>query len=205
MYDPSIDPNRATSPTFSSLNPFCNMGNAHVLKKEAEQLYAYLTYVSLEPNKQKKCFEYLTIMMDLGGSCLLKQEEEQRALKEIEMLKDDLYGGVISYAALDFQAHLQQIIQRMVEDNPRAKLLTLSMELEYLLVLHAPEGSVPLNTNDCERLLNPLRAKIYDMGYSNLHLINLGKQIQSIKESLISSPDKLNHHLERLEQAFRSL
>jgi len=204
MHDPSINPKNGTSPSFSSLNPFCNAESSHALKKEAEQLYAYLTYVSLEPNKQKKCFEALTIMMYLGGSCLLKPEEEKRALAEIATLKDDLYGGVISYAAVDFQAHLQQIIQRIVEDNPRAKLLTLSMELEYLLVLHVPQGYDPIDSKDCERLLNPLRAKVYDEGFSNLHMVNLGKQIQSIKESLAEAPDMRNHHLERLEQSFKS-
>lgn len=204
MYDPFIDPNRATSPNFSSLSSFLGASDSQALKNEAEQLYAYLTYVSQEPNKQKKCFEYLSIMMYLGGSCLLTLEQEQTALREIGSLKEDLYGGVISHAAKDFQAHLEQIIQRITEENPRARLLTLSIELEFLLLLHVPEGSSPIDTKDCEILLNPLKAKIYDKDYSSLHLINLGKQIQSIKDCLLDSPGMRNHHLEKLEQVFRS-
>lgn len=210
MFDPylppnnPIDPSRATSPTFHSLHNHSESVYSQALKREAEQLFAYITYVTAYPEKQKKCFEYLSIMMYLGGSCLLKPEEEELALQGISSLKEDLYGGVLSYAAPHFEDHLHQMVQRMTDNNPRAKLLSLSMELEYLLTLHVPSGLDPIDDRDCERLLSPLKAKIYDNKYSSLHLTSLSKNLLEIKEKLLSSPEERNHHLNLLEDLFKS-
>lgn len=210
MFDPSIsqnnpiDPSRATSPHFSSLHSHSKQSNSSVFKNEAEQLYAYITYVTNAPEKQKKSFEYLTIMMYLGGSCLLSNKEEELALREISNLKEDLYGGVVSYADPHFEDHLLQIIQKITDNNPRAKLLSQAMELEFLLVLHAPNGIYPLDDKECDRVLNPLRAKVYDASFSSLHLVNLSKNIAGIKEKLLKFPNERNHHLNLLEDLFRS-
>lgn len=207
MFDsslPPIDPNSITCPQFSSFNDHLTENGCQRFKLEAEQLYAYITYATSQPEKQKKSFEYLSIMMYLGGSCLLKSEEEKTALNEITSLKEDLYGGVISYSDPHFEDHLHQIIQRITDENPRAKLLSLSMELEYVLLLHVPQGIFPLDVIECDRLLSPLKAKVYDKNYSALHLTNLSKNIAIIKEKLQQYPEERNHHLNLLEDTLRT-
>jgi len=199
MLDP-FDPN------LNPIDPMLGLGPRHFspkqgnelsrdLKDEAEHLYANIAFHSALPFEQKKSFEYLSTIMVLAESDLLKEAEIENAYRDIIDLKEALYGGEISYSDPNFKDHLQQIVQKATVENPRAKLLSLSMELEHLLVLHVPDQSFAIDKGECKRLLLPIREKTYDPALSSLHLTQLFKQIEEIKDKLTSFPEDRHLHL----------
>jgi|GEM_PF-5536524 len=198
------DPETATNPRYSSLNRNYYSGSvSQELKNEAEQLYAYVTYSTSSPYKQKKSFEYLSIIMMLAQSDILTEEELNKAYKEVIEIKEALYGGEICFANRHFEDLLHQILQRMTDDNPRAKLLMLNMELEYLLLLHVPENGHPIEEADCHKLLAPVKLLAFDPEMTSLHLLTLSKQLIEVKERLIERPDERHLHLSYLENLFK--
>lgn len=192
-----IDPQLGLGPRYFTPNKGGKLSRE--LKDEAEHLYAHIAFHSALPFEQKKSFEYLSTIMVLADSDLLKETEIERAYRDLLDLKEALYGGEISYSEPNFKDHLQQIMQKATDENPRAKLFALSMELEYLLVLHVPEESFAINEDECKRLLLPIREKSYDFTLSSLHLTQLFKQIEEIKDKMILFPKERHSHLGILE------
>ena len=101
----------------------------------------YLSYDS-NPSKHHHVFELLSILMQIAkisfeGASILSLEEEHRTLKELHELSDSLSNGKIKNQ--DLSKSLDKIITGLINNNAKAKLITLLMKLEYRVCIHNEE------------------------------------------------------------------
>lgn len=101
--------------------------------------YAWYLSYDLNPSKHPLIFESLSLLMQIAklsfeGAALLSSEEEKRILRELYELSDALSNGMLKNR--DLLKSLEKILKRLVDNNPKAKLIAILMKLEYKICIH---------------------------------------------------------------------
>jgi len=120
------------------------------LFEQTSQFFAwYLTWDSA-PADHARSFEYLSQIMQIArvskeGGNFLSSMQEKKALDSLSSLQEDLFNGNIRHP--DIQESLMHILHSLTDSNPKAKLISHTTELEYLLCIH-PSGNQPSDATE---------------------------------------------------------
>lgn len=206
MVDPSHDPLRPhhighISPNINSLSDSNSiLKENEELKNQAEQLHAFIGYSAHFPKNHQKTFQALSIIMCLAESNLLTLHEQKRAITEISSIKDSLYAGEITISMPHFHDNLQRVLLHIQDHNPKAKVFSLALEIEYLLTIHVPNDLPSIGEKECEKLLKPFKTLIFDPNIPSFYLLTIAKNLEQTKDAIITNPNNRSLYLDYLEK-----
>lgn len=114
--------------------------SGQILFEQVADFYAwYLSWVKT-PQAHAKTFELLSRLMRIAqvskdGGFFLSEEEEEKALKALSILRENLFDGLCRQH--EIRESLLHMIQGLIAGNPKARLVARTNELEYILCIYA--------------------------------------------------------------------
>lgn len=107
---------------------------------QVSDFYAWYMSWDINPNAHAKTFELLSRIMRIAQvskdwGLFLSIEEEEKALKLLGLLCEDLFDGLCRQE--EIPQHLLKMIQLLTISNPKSRLVARTNELEYILCVHA--------------------------------------------------------------------
>jgi len=109
------------------------------LFEKAFDFYSWYLSYDISLSKQWALFETLSLIMQIAklsfeGAALLSAQEEEEALKQLQELSEAISGGTLK--KIDLTTIIEKIITKLIDNNPRAKLVALLTRLEYKVCIH---------------------------------------------------------------------
>ncbi|MBS0649781.1 MAG: hypothetical protein JSR93_01340 [Verrucomicrobia bacterium] len=137
--------------------------NGQQLFEQVSDFYAWYMSWDITPSDHAKTFELLSRIMRIAQVCkdgglFLTYDEEEKALKSLSSLREDLFDGFCRQHEIG--ANLLKIIQILVTSNPKARLVARTNELEYMLCVYAPPSQNEAEKARYQLLLDQILRKV---------------------------------------------
>ncbi len=151
-----------TDRVYSSISSSAKPGGEKLFDQVSE-FYAWYMSWDISPKEHAQTFEYLSRIMRIAqvskdGGHYLSDSEEQKALKSLSSLREDLYDGFCRQQ--EIPKNLLKIIQVLTEANPKSRLVARTNQLEYMLCVHALASKDPEQNARYQFLLNQIISKV---------------------------------------------
>lgn len=118
----------------------------------------YAWYMSLidDSKAQSGIFRTLSQLMRVAllsseGGNYLKDDNEERALQALTLLKEELSDGNIKHGEVLYQ--LKKVMEGITANNPKARLVTYATEIEYTYCINKASSS---QTQDFQKYLKEI-------------------------------------------------
>ena len=113
---------------------------------QISEFYAWYLSWDISPKVHAKTFEFLSRIMRIAQVSkdwghFLSDEEEQKALKLLSSLREELFDGLCRQQ--EIPQTLLNILQLLTNSNPKARLVARTNELEYILCVNAAPSQPP--------------------------------------------------------------
>ena len=92
--------------------------------------------------------------VSMSGGGFLTEKEEANALNELSTIIHDLSSG--NLRKQDLPGALFSILENLTQNNPKAKVVAQTTELEYLLCINPPPEQSSEMTDQCQRLFTQI-------------------------------------------------
>ena len=133
------------------------------LFEETSQFYEWYLSWDASPSEHARSFECLSQIMRIAqtskeGGGFLSSTQETSALNSLSSLKDDISNGYIRIN--EIQTSLLQILQNLTDANPKARLVSQTTKLEYLLCVHPSRDQSKDITGRYQQLLSHIISQV---------------------------------------------
>jgi hypothetical protein len=133
------------------------------LFNHTSQFYAWYLSWQRDPSEHKETFSLLSTIMQvakisLQGGFYLNKEKEQEAVEKLEDLGDEMING--TFPPHDISAMIGSILNNLIDNNPKAKLIAKSILLEYKLLIHSSNQQSLQLTDDYHHVMDRLISKV---------------------------------------------
>ncbi len=152
------------------------------LTQHAIELSNTIGYATQNPQNYESTFLNLAILMHLEEKGILSDSEEKKTIEKINHLKECLHDASLKIK------DVSEIIQKIVEDiqyhNPKAKIVSLLIELENLIAINPLNGHDPKSIEEFQNHVAPL-FMLLENSLSSIQIIAIHQELKEIKELII--------------------
>ncbi len=178
---------------FPPLYPVDGKSDGRQIKASAEDLHTFLFQSSVNIASLEKSFLSLAILMQMGECHILSKNEEKKAVEEILSIRERLDGGALK--AIHAADALIDIIQHINEENPKARIVTIIVELEHILCVSKKRT---VSSDEFIAVLSPF-FRLLEKSLSSIESTIIYKDLEKIKQFIEHNTSKGHQALQELE------
>ncbi|MBS0620032.1 MAG: hypothetical protein JSS61_01045 [Verrucomicrobia bacterium] len=128
-----------------------------------------------------------------NGSACLTFDQEGRAIQDLTHVREAFLSGSLKFREL--QQALGEVLWRLIESNPRARIVSQVTELEYRLLVNPQENLTNETAEECKTLIQNILERV-SLGLSDLHAGALSRSLSSA----LSNTSNIQHVLGILKE-----
>ncbi len=168
------------------------------LKRAAESFHKMLTYRASDVKKLDGSLFYLAAIMHIAENHVLSKKEEYTFLEELKSLEEEFHSGALPLSSVE--KTLKDLLYHLCDNNQKAKIIFLLVELEHFLCVSCPEElEIPLEI--FQKIADPYFA-LLQKPLTTIEAMKIYKNLEGISSFLKKEPHKTWEAKELFEKGF---
>jgi hypothetical protein len=157
----------------------------------ATDFYAWYMSWDNSPSNHSQTFRVLSQIMRIAqvsvdGGNYLSDKQENQALASLGHLKEHLFDGHMKTD--EILSNLTDVLQTLIIDNPKARVIAHATEMEYVFCIHPPPSSSTAASEDLQQYLAMVIQNV-NPSLLDIHAYGIAQSMAKILEEASSIAD----------------